>query len=199
MRFLIFSTLLLHCSIMALDLKNIESLENWKVLKEKPIKVEWREYKNFPISKAEITLTHTIEKIASIIQDVDNYPTIFERVTNTRHLDENVVQIILDMPFPFSGRDYIVEYFIENSQNHWVFSFTSVKHSKGIIEPDHVRLPNASGIWILKRLGPKRTKVIYGWNGELLGNFPEFGLEQAWITQGTEVLSWLEKTLSNKE
>jgi len=40
--------------------------------------------------------------------------------------------------------------------------------------------------------------VIYAWNGELLGNFPEFGLSKAWITQGTEVLNWLDEALSEK-
>ena len=199
MRLFFISTVVLHCSIMALDLKDIESLQDWEILQKQPIKIEWREYQNFPISKAEVILTYNMEEIASAIQDLDNYPTIFERVTNTRRLDKNVVQIVLNMPFPFSGRDYIVKYSIENFQDRWIFSFSSIKHPDGIINPDHVRLPNAAGIWILERLDPERTKVIYSWNGELLGNFPEFGLEQAWITQGTEVLSWLDKALSKKE
>jgi len=37
-----------------------------------------------------------------------------------------------------------------------------------------------------------------GGGGELLGNFPEFGLSKAWITQGTEVLNWLDEALSEK-
>ena len=50
-------------------------------------------------------------------EDLDNYPNICERVTKTRRLDQDIVQIILDMPFPFDGRDYIVKYKIENSDN----------------------------------------------------------------------------------
>jgi len=48
-------------------------------------------------------------------------------------------------------------------------------------------------------LGVNKTKITYAWNGELLGNFPDFGLEKAWITQGTEVLNWLNEALLNKD
>ncbi|MCS5645029.1 MAG: START domain-containing protein, partial [Candidatus Marinimicrobia bacterium] len=143
-------------------------------------------------------LNHGMGSIADAIQDLDNYPNIFERVTKTRRLDQDIVQIILNMPFPFDGRDYIVKYKIENSDDNWVFSFSSVKHPDGPVVPDHVRLPNAAGIWVLERLSSNQTRVIYAWNGELLGNFPEFGLSKAWITQGTEVLNWLDEALSEK-
>jgi len=32
-----------------------------------------------------------------------------------------------------------------------------------------------------------------------LGNFPNFGLKEAWITQGTEVLQWLDKSLKENK
>ncbi|MEC7735758.1 MAG: START domain-containing protein [Candidatus Neomarinimicrobiota bacterium] len=168
------------------------------MLQDKPVKIEWQEYKGFPISRAETILNHGMESIADAIQDLDNYQNIFERVTKTRRLDQDIVQIILDMPFPFDGRDYIVKYKIENSEDSWVFSFSSVKHPDGPVVPDHVRLPNAAGIWVLERLSSNQTRVIYAWNGELLGNFPGFGLSKAWIRQGTEVLNWLDEALSGK-
>ena len=189
---------MIHCLSFGLDLKGIESLKNWEILQNKPVKIEWQQYKGFPISRAEKVLNHGMDFIADAIQDLDNYPNIFERVTKTRRLDQDIVQIILDMPFPFDGRDYIVKYKIENSDNSWVFSFSSVKHPDGPVVPDHVRLPNAAGVWVLERLSSNQTRVIYAWNGELLGNFPEFSLSKAWITQGTEVLNWLDEALSEK-
>ena len=194
----IFLSIMIHCLSFGLDLKGIESLKNWEILQDQPVKIEWQQYKGFPISRAEKVLNHGMEFIADAIQDLDNYPNIFERVTKTRRLDQDIVQIILNMPFPFDGRDYIVKYKIENSDNIWVFSFSSVKHPDGPVVPDHVRLPNAAGIWVLERLSSNQTRVIYAWNGELLGNFPEFGLSKAWITQGTEVLNWLDDALSEK-
>jgi hypothetical protein len=194
----VFLSIIIHCFSFGLDLKGIESLKNWEMLQDQPVKIEWQEYRGFPISRAETILNHGMRSIADAIQDLDNYPNIFERVTNTRRLDQDIVQIILDMPFPFDGRDYIVKYKIENSEDSWVFSFSSVKHPDGPVVPDHVRLPNAAGIWVLERLSSNQTRVIYAWNGELLGNFPGFGLSKAWITQGTEVLNWLDEALSEK-
>ena len=62
----------------------------------------------------------------------------------------------------------------------------------------NVWIPNAAGVWILDQSSLNKTMVTYAWNGELLGNFPDFGLNRAWITQGTEVLTWLNEALSNK-
>ena len=185
--------------LFSLDLHGIETMTGWENLQSGAISISWCTYDNFPISRAETVLNHSIDRISMAIQDLDHYPDIFDRVTKTNRLDTNVVQIVLDMPFPFDGRDYIVKYNIENLDNHWVFVFTAVDHPKGILDPDHVRLPNAAGIWILTALEPNKTKVIYAWNGELLGNFPDFGLTRAWVTQGNEVLNWLNETLLSKD
>ena len=184
--------------LFSLDLHGIETMTGWENLQSGAVSISWCTYDNFPISRAETVLNHSIDKISMAIQDLDHYPDIFDRVTKTNRLGTDVVQIVLDMPFPFDGRDYIVKYNIENLDNHWVFVFTAVDHPKGILDPDHVRLPNAAGIWILTALEPNKTKVIYAWNGELLGNFPDFGLTRAWVTQGNEVLYWLNETLLSK-
>tara|TARA_Y100000590_G_C15589648_1_gene965537 strand:+ start:664 stop:1254 length:591 start_codon:yes stop_codon:yes gene_type:complete len=186
-----------HCILLSLDLRKISDLNDWKKLQEKPVKIEWQEYQGFPISKAEMVLDYDINLIAGVIQDLNNYPKIFKRVTKTHHIESNIVQIVLDMPFPFSGRDYIIKYTTEKGKNKWIFSFYSVDFPTIKPEGDHVRLPNAAGVWILNTTENNSTKVTYAWNGELLGNFPDFGLERAWVTQGTEVLNWLNESLSN--
>ena len=181
--------------LFSLDLHGIETMTGWENLQTGAVSITWCTYDDFPISRAETVLNHSIDKISKAIQDLDHYPDIFDRVKKTNRLETDVVQIVLDMPFPFDGRDYIVKYNIENLDDRWVFVFTAVDHPKGTLYSDHVRLPNAAGIWILTALEPNKTKVIYAWNGELLGNFPDFGLTRAWVTQGTEVLNWLDKEL----
>jgi len=184
--------------LFSLDLHGIETMTGWENLQSGAVSISWCTYDNFPISRAETVLNHSIDRISMAIQDLDHYPDIFDRVTKTNRLETDVVQIVLDMPFPFDGRDYIVKYNIESLDDRWVFVFTAVDHPKGTLGPDHVRLPNAAGIWILTALEPNKTKVIYAWNGELLGNFPDFGLTRAWVTQGNEVLNWLNETLLSK-
>ena len=184
--------------LFSLDLHGIEIMTGWENLQSGAVSISWCTYDDFPISRAETVLNHSIDKISMAIQDLDHYPDIFDRVTKTNRLGTDVVQIVLDMPFPFDGRDYIVKYNIENLGDRWVFVFTAVDHPKGTLYSDHVRLPNAAGIWILTALEPNKTKVIYAWNGELLGNFPNFGLTRAWVTQGTEVLNWLDEELTKR-
>ena len=191
-------SILSHKIIFGLDLNGITNLKDWKLLQNKPVKIEWIEYKGFPISRSEIILNHSIEKVSNTIQDLDHYPIIFERVEKAIRLDNNIVQIILDMPFPFSGRDYVIQYDINQLKDQWIFTYSSVKHPNEISNQNYVRLPNAAGIWILNTTNTNMTKVTYAWNGELLGNFPDFGLKEAWIKQGTEVLLWLNKALNKK-
>ena len=184
--------------LFSLDLHGIETMTGWENLQTGAVSITWCTYDDFPISRAETVLNHSIDKISKAIQDLDHYPDIFDRVTKINRLETDVIQIVLDMPFPFDGRDYIVKYNIENLGDRWVFVFTAVDHPKGTLYSDHVRLPNAAGIWILTALEPNKTKVIYAWNGELLGNFPNFGLTRAWVTQGTEVLNWLDEELTKR-
>ncbi len=193
---LIFSTIITLSISFGLDLKSINQLNDWVILQEKPVKVDWLSFKGYPISRAEKLIEHNLNEIAEIIEDIDQYPTVFKRVTKTKRLDSNIVHVMLDMPFPFSGRDYVIKYSSEKDENIWKFSFYAVDHPKGTLKPGVVRLDNAAGIWILKGLPNNKTMVTYAWHGELLGNFPDFGLNKAWITQGTEVLTWLDKALS---
>ena len=194
---LIFLITFLHSLVVSIDLRNINSVKEWSLLQDKSIKIEWCLYKGFPISKAETILEHDIQSIARIIKNLDNYPNIFDRVTKTHRLGKNIVHIVLDMPFPFDDRDYIVEYDTIEKPDSWVLSFSAQKNETPSLE-GHVRLVNAAGVWILDKTSENSTRVTYAWNGELLGSFPDFGLERAWVAQGTEVLSWLDKALSNK-
>ena len=199
MKRLIILIFILSFNIFPLDLDGVRSIKHWELLQEHGVKVEWSNHHEYPISKAEVTLDHNIKDIALIIENLENYPKIFKRVTETHRLGEDIVQIVLDLPFPFAGRDYVIQYVKHTLEdNLWVFSFSSINHPKEIKKAGHVRLPNASGIWILNPLSPNRTKVTYAWNGELLGNFPDIGLTRAWITQGTEVLTWLNESMSSK-
>ena len=192
----LFSLLIfVHSFSVSLDLRDVNRLKNWNLLQDGSITIEWCQYKSFPISKAETIFKNDIQSIAKVIKDLDSYPNIFKRVTKTQRLGKSLVHIILDMPFPFDGRDYIVKYDILEKTDSWVFSFSTPKNIKTPIVKGHVRLVNAAGVWILNKTSKNKTKVTYAWNGELLGNFPDFGLEKAWITQGTEVLNWLDQAL----
>ena len=122
---------------------------------------------------------------------------MFKRIEKTTVLSDESVHIILDMPFPFYGRDYIVRYTQHQEENDIIYRFTSVEDIEIPVHKDYVRLIHAAGEWRLHSLDDKNTEVTYTWNGELLGDFPNWALPQAWETQGVEVLTWLKEAAQN--
>ena len=135
--------------------------------------------------------------VFKIIENKINYPNVFRRISKIKLYEDDIIHIHLNMPFPFSKRDYIVKYELVNKQNYSEFYFHSVKHPKSIRPKDSVLLPNAGGKWIIKKISHDKTKVTYIWNGQLLGDFPDWAMTKAWKKQGEEVLEWLNISLNN--
>ena len=169
--------------------------QNWNVLQDDQIWVGWTDYSGFPWGKSKAVLPFSLEEIARILEDKGNYSEVFERVTISHELGDNVVYIVLDMPFPFSSRDYIVKYTQSNEKGSIIYQFHSVDSDLVILNEDYVRLVHAAGEWRLSSLNDNETVVTYTWSGELLGDFPDWALTRAWTTQGNEVLQWLGEAL----
>ena len=112
-------------------------------------------------------------------------------------ITDEIVHIVLDMPFPLYGSDYIVSYAQYEENGDSIYRFQSVKNSGIPVHKDYVRLINAAGEWRLHSLDDIRTEVTYTWNGELLGDFPDWALTRAWGTQGNEVLNWLKEAVQD--
>ena len=168
---------------------------SWEILQDYPIWIGWTEYNESNWCKAKITLHSSVKDISTIIEDKGNYPNVFKRVESVTIITDKIVHIILDMPFPFYGRDYIVSYIRFQEQDDMVYRFTAVENSEIPIYEDYVRLIHAAGEWRLHSLDSSSTEVTYIWNGELLGDFPEWALTRAWETQGEEVLTWLKEAV----
>ena len=173
------------------DLIPPSSYSNWEKLQDYPIWIGWTDYGKFQWCRASSTIPASIEDVQKIIEDKENYPKVFKRIEKTTVLSDESVHIILDMPFPFSGRDYIVSYTQLQEKNDVVYRFTSVEDSGIPVHKDYVRLIHAAGEWRLHSLDSISTEVTYIWNGELLGDFPNWALTRAWETQGQEVHKWL--------
>ena len=170
---------------------------NWEILQDNSVWIGWIDDGEFQWCRASSTISAPIEEVQEIIEDKENYPTVFKRIEKTTVLSDEIVHIILDMPFPFYGRDYIVRYTQIQEENDIVYQFTSVEDSTIPIHEDYVRLIHAAGEWRLHSLNESHTEVTYIWNGELLGDFPDWALTRAWKTQGGEVLNWLKEAVHN--
>ena len=169
----------------------LHNVENWNVLQDKKIWIGWAEEGDVPWCKAQTTFPFSMDNIAEILEDKANYPNVFKRIETTTILEPEIVHIMLDMPFPIASRDYIVKYTTHLTGNDLLYQFRAVNHEKAILMKSYIRLVNAAGEWRLSPVNNNETKVTYTWNGELLGDFPDWALPRAWKTQGNEVLNWL--------
>jgi len=178
-----------------IKLDSIESVTDWNIIQKNEIEIRWTTYDSYPICQTTSILPFSIESISSIIEDVSNYPKVFKRIHKTNILEKDIIHVMLDMPFLLSDRDYVIKYKKYKTPDNWEFTFSPVKHINAPLDKKYVRLVNAAGKWKLISKDDNQTLVSYTWNGELLGDFPNFALERAWKTQGNEIIHWINDAL----
>tara|TARA_B000000565_G_scaffold151705_1_gene114723 strand:+ start:276 stop:809 length:534 start_codon:yes stop_codon:yes gene_type:complete len=176
-------------------MSSYENLNEWEIIQETDVNLKWTNQNGFPIVKATAQMPFPIDSISKIIEDVKNYPNVFRRVHEVQILDKNIIHVMLDMPFLLSDRDYVIQYSKNKSKATWKFSFNAIDHEGAPATEKYVRLINAFGKWELSPTNENETLLVYTWNGELLGDFPEFALRRAWKTQGNEIIHWIKDAL----
>jgi hypothetical protein len=193
----IFSIISSISLIFGLDLSGLKSTQEWTSLQNDDVMIKTTNYLGFPICNAETILPFPMKTISSIVENVEEYPNVFIRVSKATSLENDIVHIMLDMPFPFSGRDYIVKYSKYKFGSKWTFKYSAIEHQDAPLQKNHVRLVHAAGEWKLTKINDHETNVSYTWNGELLGDFPNWALDRAWKTQGNEMMEWLNDALQD--
>ena len=183
-------------SIKAFDIPISEPIDSWIVLQDDVTWIGWTDHSDFPVCQTRADLPYPMKSISNIIEDIENYPNVFKRITTAKILDDDIAYLMLDMPFPFSDRDYIIQFIKDKSETDWVFSFKAVTHVDAPPNERSVRLINAAGAWLIRPISNNETSVTYTWNGELLGEFPSWALPKAWKTQGNEIIEWLGAALN---
>ena len=191
-------TIFFISKLLSIDISIFNNTTNWIELQNSEIKISYKEKNTFKYCKASTVYNSSPRQIKHILDDKSNYHNIFKRMEFCRSLTNEIVHIRLDLPFPFYGRDYIVEYeyFKMNDFEYYIYNSTNKVNIE--LNKKYVRLPNASGLWVIEPISNNSTKLTFIWNGELLGNFPDWALTRAWTTQGNEVLTWIQESLNKK-
>ena len=190
---LMFSYSILNAQFSSLG----SNFENWRILHQDKILVGWKNDGKIDWCRSRSIIDAPMQKVQKVIEYKINYPKVFKRIEITKIITDEIVYIALDMPFPFAGRDYVVKYIQQKDGTDFLYRFYSVLHDEAPLDDDFVRLINAAGEWRLKSLNFNQTEITYTWNGELLGDFPDWALTRAWKQQGIEVMTWLKETLEN--
>jgi len=189
---LFFSLLLSEIKIPPFD------LDNWNVLKDKNPWIGCRDYNDLPWCRSIDIFPYSISDIEFFVGNFDSYSLVFHRMESSEIVDTNIVYLRVDYPLFLSDRDYIVKYNSFQENNDVIYQWTAIEHQNSPVYDDVIRLINAAGEFRLAYISPDSTEVSYSWNGELLGDFPNFYLETAWKTGGTEIMQELRQAIENK-
>ena len=179
------------------ELPNFDTFD-WDEIRKDKITIQYYQENDIQWCRAYTESDYSIEQISKVLEDKASYPNVFDRITETILYAEDIVHIKLDMPFPWSGRDYIVKYSEFSSNNIKEYKWMYYDDLNIPVDDDYVRLSRAAGKWKLVKLENGKTQIEYIWNGELLGDFPKWALKIAWKEQGTEVLTWLINYMDNQ-
>ena len=182
---------------LSIDISYIDNDEDWHQLQNKEIKIYNKIINDQPYCKASKIFSFNSYEIKSILDDKKNYPKNFKRIMFCDSINKDVVHIGVKLPFPFNPRDYVVEYKYFKNDGKEYYIYSSVQKSTIKNTSRFIRLPNASGIWLMEQVSKDKTKLTYLWQGELLGNFPSWVLQRVWKEQGNELLTQLEIALEN--
>ena len=190
---------LLLCSLLFSEIKISPSdLDNWNILNNKNPWVGYTDYDGLPWCRSTDIFPYSISEIEYFVGDFDSYNMIFHRMKSSEIVDTNIVYLRVDYPLFVSDRDYIVKYYSFKEGNDVIYQWKAVEHQNVPVYDDAVRLINAAGEWRLNYISLDSTEVSYSWNGELLGDFPNFYLQKAWITGGKEIIQELRQAIENK-
>ena len=166
----------------------VDILETWHILQKDSIYIKYK-YDKFPICSASISIDENINNVLAVVEDIKNYKIFFDSIIISEINDNDEVRLAIDMPFPFSNRDYTVKFSKIKDNLDINFLYHPVNSNFYPQDKDFIRLINAQGGWYINYIDSLHTDVKYIWNGEMLGNFPEWAYNKAWIKQGNEIMS----------
>ena len=170
---------------------------NWEVLSEQPVLIKVLK-SDYPHCHTELIIDESINDILRVIEDVNNYKLFFDSINISDINDKREVRLGIDMPFPFSNRDYTVKFNRLDEKNKVSYLYDSIIADDFPEDRSYIRLILARGGWILSKIEDKKTLVVYKWNGDMRGNFPQWAYTRAWIKQGNEIILNLEQEVKRR-
>ena len=170
---------------------------NGEVLSEEPVFIKVLK-SDYPNCQAEIVIDESIDNILKVIEDVNNYKLFFDSIEISVKNDEEQVRLGIDMPFPFTNRDYTVKFTRSVDSNEISYLYRPIVTDNFPLDDNYIRLIEARGGWVLSKIDNKKTLVIYKWNGDMRGDFPNWAYSTAWVKQGNEIMLNLEKEVKRR-
>ena len=160
---------------------------DWNILSEGPVLIKVMET-DYPHCQSEIIIDDSISNILKVIEDVNSYKSFFDSIVISDMNTNGEVRLGVDMPFPFSDRDYTVKFNRLENQNEISYLYNPIVSDNFPEDQNYIRLIDAKGGWILTKIKDNKTLVTYKWNGDMRGDFPKWAYSRAWVKQGNEIM-----------
>jgi len=150
---------------------------NWQAM-DAAVPLACTNHKGATWCRTEATFRGDLPTMIRAIQNTDRFVEESKALSDIEDLSVNVKRVVLDFPYPFSDRDYVVRYTLDQDPNRTVYRFQAVDHPSAPPQDDIVRLNQMAGEWDLKSVGAN-TRIRYTWQADLGGDFPAWALEPA--------------------
>ena len=98
---------------------------NWEVLSEQPVLIKVLK-SDYPHCHTELIVDESIDDILRVIEDVNNYKLFFDSINISSINDKEEFRLGIDMPFPFSNRDYTVKFNRLGEENKISYLYDSI-------------------------------------------------------------------------
>ena len=72
--------------VVGLDYNTLLNLDEWNIIQDEPVKVDWIEHDGYPISRAIKILNYDIGSIANIIKDIEKFDLQFKRIRSLYYM-----------------------------------------------------------------------------------------------------------------
>lgn len=164
----------------------------WQSLSTRPVPIECTEVSGEPWCRSRGVVSAPIDQVSDALRNMRHNADAFESVVSIGILEEDVLHITLDYPFPLSDRDYVARYSFATEGDTQVLSWEPATHA-GAPVGGNVRLPKFAGEW---RLSPRAegTLVQYTWHADVGGRLPAAAYDTARKKAGHEALKDLAHT-----
>ena len=166
----------------------ISDENKWSTLQDSPVLIKVLK-EDYPKCSTQIMIDNSVENILEVIEDVSNYKIFFDSIIISDINDNDQVRLAIDMPFPFSNRDYTVKFNRNENETEVNYLYESIISKDFNEDENYVRLTDAKGGWTISKIyNDKGILVTYTWNGDMKGDFPSWAYTKAWVKQGNEIM-----------
>ncbi len=177
--------------LMVSTVQAVPALSGWQVLRDDEVWIGCTWAAGEPWCRAVGRVDAPVDAVVEQLTDFERYAEVFERIEAVTVLDDDVVQMTLQMPFPLAPRAHAARFEVEAMAGVVAVDWQPVEHQN---DTGAVWLPRYAGAWELVPAG-EGTEVHFTWQAELEGDVPDWVLPRAHMRTGSDAMAQLAAAL----